>query len=100
MFVYNVSLKLEWEIVEAWLKWMREEHIQEVLDTGCFIEAKMFKLLDQDDSEGPTFVVQYTCHKKIDYLKYKAQFAPALQQKGAEKFGQKMVAFRSLMERL
>ncbi len=100
MFVYNVSLKLEWEIVEAWLKWMREEHLQEVLDTGCFTEAKMFKLLDQDDSEGPTFIVQYTCNKKIDYLKYKTHFAPALQQKGAEKFEQKMVAFRSLMEQI
>lgn len=100
MFVYNVSLKLEWEIVEAWLKWMREEHISEVLTTDCFIDAKMFKLLEQDDSEGPTFIMQYTCHKKIDYLKYKTQFAPALQQKGIDKFGAKVVAFRSIMEQL
>ena len=98
MFVYNVSLKLDWGIVEEWLRWMREEHMEEVLATGCFIDSKLFKLLVQDDTEGPTFIVQYTCNKKIDYLRYKKEFAPALQQKGASKFGNKMVAFRSIME--
>jgi hypothetical protein len=100
MFIYNVSLKIDWLVVEEWLRWMREEHIDEVLATGCFFEAKMFKLLEQDDTEGPTFIVQYSCNKKIDYLKYKKDFAPALQEKGAAKFGSKVVAFRSIMEKL
>jgi hypothetical protein len=98
MFIYNISLKLEWEIVEEWLRWMREEHIHEVLGTGCFYDYKLFKLMGQDDSEGPTFVVQYFCDKKIDYLRYKKEHAPQLQQKGIEKFGNKFVAFRSVME--
>ncbi len=100
MFIYNISLKIDWLAVEEWLRWMREEHIAEVLATGCFLEAKMFKLLDQDDTEGPTFIVQYSCNKKIDYLKYKKEFAPALQEKGAAKFGDKVTAFRSIMEKL
>jgi hypothetical protein len=100
MFIYNVSLKIDWSAVEEWLRWMREEHIAEVLATGCFFDANMFKLLEQDDTEGPTFIVQYTCNKKIDYLKYKKDFAPALQEKGAAKFGTSVVAFRSIMEKL
>jgi hypothetical protein len=54
------------------------------------------KCWEQD--EGPTFVVQYFCDKKIDYLRYKKEHAPQLQQKGIEKFGNKFVAFRSVME--
>lgn len=100
MFIYNISLKIDWLVVEEWLRWMREEHIAEVLATGCFLEAKMFKLLDQDDTEGPTFIVQYSCNKKIDYLKYKKEYAPALQEKGAVKFGNKVAAFRSIMEKI
>jgi len=98
MLIYNVSLKLEWEIVEDWLKWMREEHVHEVIATGCFYDYKLFKLMEQDDSEGPTFIVQYFCDKKIDYLRYKKEHAPKLQLKGFEKFGEKFVAFRSVME--
>jgi hypothetical protein len=52
----------------------------------------------EDDSEGPTFIVQYFCDKKIDYLRYKKEYAPDMQQKGFDKFGNRFVAFRSVIE--
>jgi hypothetical protein len=98
MFAYNVSIKLESAIADEWLRWMREEHVHEVLATGCFYDYKLFRLVADDENEDPTFVVQYFCNKKTDYQRYVKEFAPLLQRKGIEKFGQRFTAFRSLME--
>ena len=98
MFIYNVTVKVEWEIAEDWLKWIREEHAEEVIATGVFHKYQLAKLIQEDESDGPTFVVQYFCNTKHDYLRYQMQFAPGLQQKANKKFGAQFTAFRSVLE--
>ena len=59
MIIYNVTVKVEERIAPDWLKWLKGEHIPEILATGCFTEAVVFDLLEPYDGEGVTFVVQY-----------------------------------------
>jgi hypothetical protein len=96
--VYNVTVKVTTEIANDWRVWMLREHIPEVIATQCFEHANMFRVLDIDDTEGPTFCIQYftTDMEKYDY--YIATYAPELRQKTIEKWGEKALAFRSLME--
>lgn len=98
MLIYNVTTKITHTIHEDWLQWMRDIHIPDVLATGCFTKANILRLLDIDDSEGPTYAVQYYAETKTDYDHYIHQFAPALKQETITKWGQQMIAFRSLMQ--
>lgn len=98
MFSYNVSVQLDGEVAEEWLRWMRSEHVPEVMATGCFFDYRIFRMIDTDESQGPTYVVQYYCHTKQDYLHYLEKYAPRLRQKAVEKFKDRFVAYRSLME--
>lgn len=98
MLVYNVTTKITNAIHEDWLAWMRDVHIPDVLATGCFTTANILRLLDIDDSEGPTYAIQYYAKTKADYDQYINQFAPALKQETITKWGQQMIAFRSLMQ--
>ena len=98
MLVYNVTTKITNAIHEDWLAWMRDVHIPDVLATGCFTTANILRLLDIDDSEGPTYAIQYYAKTKTDYDQYINQFAPALKQETITKWGQQMIAFRSLMQ--
>ena len=59
MIVYNITLKILYEIENEWLEWQKGEHIPAVMATDLFSEYKFYKLLDQDDSDGPTYVIQY-----------------------------------------
>ena len=53
MIVYNVTCNVGSHLAEEWLKWMQEEHIPEVMQTGCFTECKILKLLTEaPDNEG------------------------------------------------
>ena len=44
MIIYNVTIKLDPEIHEDWLSWMRRHHIPEVLATGYFVRCRLSKL--------------------------------------------------------
>ena len=98
MIIYNVTIKINPEILDEWLRWMKEEHIPDVLGTGMFYEHKMSRLLEQDESEGITFIIQYLCVSMESYKIYREKFAPKLQEEVRRKFGGKFVAFRTLME--
>lgn len=98
MIIYNVTTKITHTIHEDWLAWMRNIHIPEVLATGCFTKAHILRLLDIDDSEGPTYAIQYHAETREDYERYISQFADTLRQSTINKWGQQMIAFRSLMQ--
>jgi len=98
MFVYNVTIKVKTEIYYDWMHWLKNEHIPEILATGCFQEAKILHLLEIDESEGPTFAVQYFAESKAAYNQYIEKHAPLLRQKSFDKWGDQFIAFRSFMQ--
>lgn len=97
MIVYNVTVKVNWSILEEWLIWELEEDIPVIMATGLFHDYKFFRLLEQDEEEGPTFIVQYFAVSLENYQKYVAEFAAAIQEKGRNKWGEGFIAFRTLM---
>lgn len=100
MFIYNVSIKLIPSIEKEWLQWMKEEHMNEVIATGMFDTAQLFELLEpKDEEDGKTYIAQYFTDSEERYKNYIDQFAPALREKGYEKFGNQFIAFRSIMKK-
>ncbi len=97
MLIYNVTVFVEENIAEEWQNWMREIHIPEVMAVGLFKNYRMLEVLDSPN-EGLTYCLQYEVESRDHYDTYQSQFAPALQAKTLEKFGEKAIAFRTLME--
>lgn len=98
MLIYNVTIKMTWAIHEAWVAWMQQTHIPEVMDTGCFTGCQLVRLLDIDESEGPTYAAQYHANNREDYDRYIEQHANRLRQDAYNKWGEQFVGFRSLMQ--
>jgi hypothetical protein len=87
------------DLAEEWLQWMKEVHIPEVIATGCFSEYKILRLLHQDaDDEGVNYAIQYTCDSLSTLERYRRDFGPALMQKTALKYGENILAYRSVLE--
>jgi hypothetical protein len=98
MIIYNVTIKVEPGIAVEWLNWLQQEHIPEVIETGCFTRATVLKLLEVDETDGPTFAVQYFAESKALYNHYIEKFAPLMREKSFEKWGNRFIAFRSVMQ--
>lgn len=98
MIVYNVTIKVTDAIAIEWLEWMQQEHILDVIDTGCFTSAKLLRLLEIDDEEGPTYAAQYFAESKADYNRYIELHSEKMRQKSFDKWGNQFIAFRSVMQ--
>ena len=97
MIIYNVTVKVDKSIVEEWLRWMRQEHIPDLMKTGLFVDAKLCRLLEQDETDGKTYVAQYFHDSMEHYNSYIAEHAPRMRDKGFKRFGNKFIAFRTVM---
>ncbi|MEN7550397.1 DUF4286 family protein [Rapidithrix thailandica] len=101
MIVYNVTVNVEHEATEEWINFMKNEHIPEVMATGCFSEYKLLRLTQEvADHAGITFAVQYWCESLSILNEYIAKYAPVLQEKHTKKFQNKFVAFRTILEEI
>lgn len=98
MLIYNVTVKVLSSIQEEWLNWLQQEHVPEVLATGCFRKATISRLLDIDDAEGPTFSIQYQADTRVDYDRYIEKHAAGMRQQSFDRWGDRFIAFRSLLE--
>jgi hypothetical protein len=97
MIQYNVTVIIEPDVHDEWLKWMKESHIPDVLETGCFIENKFARLLSPNDG-NLTYSIQYTCNSITEFENYQNNFAPALQKDHTSRFEGKFVAFRTVLQ--
>jgi hypothetical protein len=102
MILYNVTIQIDPAIEADWLHWMHHEHLQEVVGTGCFDSYAFFRLLEPITGEepGPTFIAQYKTDARERYERYIREFAPVLREKGFARFGDRFIAFRTVMEQL
>lgn len=98
MIVYNVTIKVQPDSVSEWIRWMKEEHIPELMRTGLFVDYRLCRLLEQDESDGTTFTAQYYCDSLEHYHSYIKEHAPAMREKGLQRFGNRFIAFRTVME--
>ena len=97
MFIYNVTVNIDADVHDEWLKWMKAQHVPDVMNTGCFVKNNIVKVLNVDDT-GHTYSFQYTFKEMKDIEKYQQDFAPGLQADVKQKYGDKFTAFRTLLQ--
>lgn len=77
---------------------MKNIHIPDVMKTGLFSENRICRILTVDESDGVTYAIQYGCKDMATFEKYQKEFAAALQKDHTDRYKEKFVAFRTLME--
>ncbi len=97
MIIYNVTVNIDESIHNDWLSWIKN-HIPEVLSTGRFVEAKLTKVLVEEEMEGVTYSIQYRAKSRKDLDNYYKFDAEKLKRDALLKFGDKMLAFRTELE--
>jgi hypothetical protein len=98
MLLYNVTIGIDKDTEEEWLVWMRQKHIPDVMNTGMFIGYKMYKVLHDNEDGTVSYSVQYFAHSIDQVVQYLEVFAPKLVDEHKQKFLNKHVAFRTLLE--
>lgn len=98
MIVYNITTNVSWAIHDDWLLWLKQEHIPEMLETKCFYESRVLRLLDVDDEEGPTYAIQLHASSSADYQMFVEKYAASIRRRSNERWSDQIIAFTSVME--
>lgn len=97
MYIYTVTTNIEETIQDAWLQWMKSEHIPAMLATGKFSKALMTRVIIEEEMGGITYSVQFYTDSKETLNKYYAENALELRAQ-SKPFEGKFVAFRTELE--
>jgi Domain of unknown function (DUF4286) len=98
MIIYNITINIDDSVHDEWLEWMKKDHIPDVMKTGMFKENKILRLLGDDESGGRTYSIQFFCESMEKYKQYENIYASGLREESNNRFKDKFVAFRSLLE--
>ncbi len=98
MLLYNETIGVDKEIEQEWLTWMKEDYIPDMMATGDFVEYKFFKVLTHEDEGSVSYCVQYFTPTIEQFQHYLSAFAPTLAEKHHQKFKDRHLAFRTLLE--
>ena len=95
--VYRVAVRVDQEIAEEWLEWMRTIHVPAVLDTGCFTGCVISRQVDPSE-EGPRwgFVLEYGLPSLEHFERYQARHADALRDAHTGRYAGRFEASRSI----
>ena len=100
MLLYNVTVGIDKDIEQEWIRWIKEKHIPAVMKTGMFADYKLYRIL-HDEGEGTiSFGIQYFAHDIRDVTGYLEKYAPAIMQEHRQKFADKHVVFQTLLEEI
>jgi len=99
MILYNVTIGIDSDVEQEWIRWMLDEHIPRVMSTQMFISYEMYKVLSHD-AEGASYSIQYKA-ESMDHLdNYLNGPGPALIKEHIDRFKNKHVAFRTVLEKV
>ena len=96
MVLYSVTINIEDDVHHEWIQWMRETHVPNVMNTGCFVMHKIMQLVEPKQ-DGNTYSFQYFCESMEMLATYQRDFAPQLQLEVTERYPNKFVAFRTIL---
>lgn len=97
MIIYNVTVKVDNDVAADWVRWMKQEHMPDLMKTGLFVDYRLCYLLEQDEADGKTYTAQYHCDSMEHYNTYIAEYAQQMREKAFARFGNKFAAFRTVM---
>jgi len=97
MYIYNVTINIDESVHDPWLKWMNDEHIPDMLNTGKFSKALLTRVMVEEEMGGITYSVQYTTESKEMLERYYLENADDLRSR-SKAFEGKFVAFRTELQ--
>lgn len=98
MLLYNITFKVDLDVNDEWLRWMKKVYINRMMDTGKFEEYRFCRLMGVEESDGFTYALQFLCPNMITYQLFQEKDAYAIQKAHALRYKDRYVSFSTLMK--
>jgi S-adenosylmethionine:tRNA-ribosyltransferase-isomerase (queuine synthetase) len=100
MFLYNVTVGIDKEVETEWIAWIKEQHIPKIMNTGYFLESKLYKVVSQEDEGAVSYCIQLFSDKIEKIVEYLDKHTNTIIEEHRQKFKDRHVAFNTLLEEI
>jgi hypothetical protein len=99
MIQYNQTVNIEGSAEADWLSWMKEQQIPDILATGMFVQVRIFRLLDIEETTGTaTYAIQLMAETREHLDIYQMKYEPSFDAVHEKRYGNKAISFRTMMK--
>lgn len=97
MIIYNITASIDKSIHSEWLVWIKE-HIPKILATGKFTEAKLTKIVANEEQDASSYAIQLRAKSREDLDTYYKEDASRFRLEERTRFSDKMLTFSTELE--
>ena len=98
MLLYNLTVNIEHDVETSWKEWIKGVYIPKVMGTGYFSSVKMYRLIEDPNSNDATYSIQFFSDTMQNIEKFLKDDAPLLAAEHQHRFQHKHVAFRTVLQ--
>lgn len=98
MFLYNVTIGIDKSSEKEWLDYMRNTYIPDAMATGMFTQARIYRILHDNEDDTTSYSVQYVSPSIEMVQQYLEVHGPRIIEAHRSRFRDKHVAFMTLLE--
>ena len=100
MLLYNVTIGIDKSVEQEWLTWMRENYIPGALSSQMLRECKIYKVLHDEDEPTVSYSIQFFSESIQHINLYLEKIEPILSEALKQRFRDRHVAFRTLLQEI
>lgn len=97
MLIQNNTYRVDAAVADQWYRWQLDHFIPGVMKTGFFSEYRCYELLEQEETDGKTFVIQFWAADKNQHDAYMEQYDRVFAEMARKKWGDQCIGFRTLL---
>lgn len=97
MFLYNITVGIDKDVEQEWLRWMKDEYIPKVMRTQLFTSYKLYKVLHDEDQDSTSYSLQYFARTLSDVTTFFEKYKTLIDEH-RNRYHNKHVAFMTLLE--
>lgn len=98
MMFYLVRVDIDADIADDWQEWMKDVHLPDVVETGCFKRAWITRRPEADERGRRSYRMVYLAESREDFQRYQNEYADELQNEHTERYAGMFDASRELLD--
>jgi len=100
MILYNTTFIVDEKLENEWFSWFKTIHIQDYMQTNCFIGARLGKITSHTEPGAVSYSMQLFVKDELTLEQFKNNFLSEIQQKSLLEYGTSVLSFTSEMDHL
>ena len=100
MFIFNTTYLVPNEMCEMWFKWLKEDCIPSMLNSGCFHTPQVVKVLSNESPDGDSYSVQFRTESEELLEEWTEKYSEKFFEGFERIFGKKVLSFSSLLKEI